>query len=162
MSYYTPNNNSGFTLIEIISVLLLLGILTASAVNHADDFMSGNNVILEADTLKNNLRYIQMRAMNSSDSDLWCIRVHDDNYTITDSNGTLRGIYGDEKAATGTHELQANIQASTTTPTICFDYWGIPVGSNSTKINTDITINFSQGSNTKDVTITKNTGYTYL
>lgn len=66
-------NESGFTLIEIIAVLVILGILAAVAVSR----MNFNNADLSAmeASLKSHLRYSQSKAMHS-DTMVWGTRIN--------------------------------------------------------------------------------------
>jgi len=71
-------NNRGFTLIELISVLLIMGIVAAVVVSRVGT--SNNEVIAQMEVVKSHLRYAQSRAMNS---DLvWGIRFDTDKYWL--------------------------------------------------------------------------------
>lgn len=54
----------GFTLLEVLAVLVILGILSAIAVNRSVNY--NTEVYTGADALKAHLRYAQTMAMNSS------------------------------------------------------------------------------------------------
>ncbi len=64
--------NHGFTLLEIIIVLSILGILTAIAASHIGD--SQADLITSTDTMKSHLRYVQSMSMNSAEDTIWGIR----------------------------------------------------------------------------------------
>ena len=57
-------NKSGFTMIEVVAVVIILGILTAVAVSRISS--NQNNLIAATDTLTSHLRLAQARAMNTS------------------------------------------------------------------------------------------------
>jgi len=59
-------NNSGFTIIEIIAVLIVMSIITAFAVGRVAD--NKPELIAQKEVLKVHLRYAQSRAMNSNDN----------------------------------------------------------------------------------------------
>ena len=71
-------NNRGFTLIELISALLIMGIVAAVVISRVGT--SNNEVIAQMEVVKSHLRYAQSRAMNS---DLvWGIRFDTDKYWL--------------------------------------------------------------------------------
>jgi MSHA pilin protein MshC len=57
-------NKNGFTIIEIVAVLVILGILTAVAVSRVSS--NQNNLITVTDTLTSHLRLAQANAMSTS------------------------------------------------------------------------------------------------
>ena len=72
----TYRNMNGFTLIEVISVLIILGILTAVAVTRSAS--NQYNLIAATDALTSQLRLAQARAMSTSisplDPHVWGVR----------------------------------------------------------------------------------------
>lgn len=58
------NKEKGFTLLEIIATLVVMGILAAIAVSRATNF--NTEVYAGADTLRTTLRYAQTTAMNTN------------------------------------------------------------------------------------------------
>ncbi len=72
--------NHGFTLIEIIIMLMVLGVMVAVAVNHVAKKQA--DVISSADVLKSHLRYAQAMAMNSNSSRIWGIQFISETATI--------------------------------------------------------------------------------
>ncbi|WP_176630627.1 pilus assembly FimT family protein [Desulfolutivibrio sulfoxidireducens] len=102
-----PWGHGGFTLVEIIAAVILLGILAAVAVAMYDD---GNaDAVAEAETFKSHLRYAQIRAMG--DIHTWTITVGTGSYTLSTANTsigtpTLPGESG------ATHTLRDGVSAS--------------------------------------------------
>ncbi len=72
MKCYVKKN--GFTFIEVIAVLVILGIMAAIAMTRISS--NQNNLVVTADTLTSHLRLAQARAMNTStDTDsVWGVR----------------------------------------------------------------------------------------
>ena len=58
------NERAGFTFIEIITVIFIIGIITTVAISRIPSIDAYNKRV-EADTLKTHLRYAQNRAMNT-------------------------------------------------------------------------------------------------
>jgi prepilin-type N-terminal cleavage/methylation domain-containing protein len=74
----SPCKSRGFTMMEIIAVIVILGIITAVAIprftkSRTDDLAAAN-------TLKAHLRYAQLRAMG--DIVPWGIEIEADRYTL--------------------------------------------------------------------------------
>jgi prepilin-type N-terminal cleavage/methylation domain-containing protein len=135
--------NKGFTLIEMIAVLVIVAIIMAVAISRG---IATGDVKLQAevDTLKGHLRYAQYLAMNDIAPAKWGINVGGSSYTLIRfyANATT-SPYSLPGESSATHSF-APITA--TPVTILFDDWGSPD-------NTSITL----GGQT--MTITANTGF---
>lgn len=70
--------SGGFTVLEVVTVLIILGILAAVAVARYRD--AGADDIAAASSLKTHLRYAQLRAMG--DIRQWRIRLESDFYIL--------------------------------------------------------------------------------
>ena len=139
-------SNHGFTLIEIIAVLIVVGILTSVA---AAIFSSMNDEKLatEVEILKSHLRYAQSRAMMDTAS--WGIAFSENSYTLQRNGITSTSNLPNDDSST--HNLQEGVVASGSS--VAFDNFGSPVGEG-------IIITLSAGSDSEQtITITKNTGF---
>jgi len=145
-------NAHGFTLIEIIAVLGIIGIMSAVTVTIFSSLYK-YKLTSEVEILKTHLRYAQSRAMNDTMNDtvpfpLWGIGFSTGSYELQ-KNGSPASTLPNETDYT--HTL-AGVTLVAPTPTeVTFDIWGSPGAS-------DITIRLSAGE-TRDITVTANTGF---
>lgn len=129
----------GFTLIEVIAVLALIGILTVVIVGRSrndDAALYGAREIV-----KSHLRYAQIKAMNSDVS--WGINFSANSYTLEDNSSNLASFPG---------EMPDSISYSSTINPVLFDQRGSPGGST-------VTITLTKGSSTTNIIVTRNTGF---
>jgi len=144
-------DSNGFTMIEIISVLIIIGILSAVAVSK----MTSNDiydVVMETETLKTHLRYSQIRAMSYNGT--WGSQISGGtSYTLQKDGLTATVNLPNENSPT--HSFASGISATPGTTTITFDDLGSPG-------NADIIITLNkQGHNSRTLTITQKTGFIY-
>jgi len=162
-----PGKNSrGFTMIEIIVVLLILGFLafTAVAMLYQPEAVE---VPGRLETLKSHLRFAQAAALNSSN--VWGIEMVDSQtyalFKMNDDGTSTRVRLPGESATTVT--LPSSVTASATCggagiTVISFTTWGVPCTTKSTTpaaATDNIVITVAQGSESKTATMIKNTGY---
>lgn len=171
-------DRGGFSLIEIVVVLLLLGILSAIAISK----YSTNNItaVTEADLFKASLRYAQQRAMG--DISTWGISVAADglSYSLFTNNPDLKinpilpGVGANARAlSSGVSMSASNAVDNGGKKEIIFDYRGRLVasgGSNTTAgkeylktgplavLGSDATVTFT-GDTGKSMTIYAKTGF---
>ena len=161
----------GFTMIEIIAVLVVLGILVAVAVSRSVNY--NTELYTGADTLKNHLRYAQTLAMNynpQAGEVVWGIKSDGSNYWLfqglaTDDSLLLpedtKFITSARKVDLAAKKIQLSIPF-----TIYFDSYGIPYSAytdatTNTPQESDLTILVTpvSGSGSIAVTITPRTGF---
>jgi prepilin-type N-terminal cleavage/methylation domain-containing protein len=140
-------SNKGFTLIEIISVLVILAILAAVIVSRIMNTSSES--IAAQDVIKSHIKYAQIMAMKSNN--VCGILFNKNTYSIFKNNSTKERI-----------TLPGNDGTDFTIPqslgianeTIYFDLWGTPY---SNKLLTKIRPTGELGN--LGIIITKDTGY---
>jgi prepilin-type N-terminal cleavage/methylation domain-containing protein len=146
----TPADSKGFTMIEIISVLIIIGILSAVTVSKMTS-TDVYHVVMETETLKGHLRYAQIRAMSHNQS--WGISLGTNSYTLQKDGAAAPVNLPNEDSAT--HTLSNGVSLTPGGQTISFDDFGSPG-------NADIVSTLSrQGSHARTITITQKTGFIY-
>ena len=110
----------GFTLIELVTVLLLIAILSVVAINQWPG--SGINLSAQADQLANDIRYTQSLAMNRGQR--YRINLAADRYWISDAGGTVTVSLPGSGATVMI--LNSGIALSTSYSFLVFDGNGVP------------------------------------
>jgi prepilin-type N-terminal cleavage/methylation domain-containing protein len=113
----------GFTLLEVVAVLILLGILAAVAISR---YSTGNaSAVAEAEIFKSCLRYAQVRAMG--DISTWGIMIDSNSsYSLFTNNPSIKDpvLPG---VGSPTRTLPGGVTVSVVGENFIFDYRGRPV-----------------------------------
>jgi len=134
------SNSKGFTIIEIVAVLIILGIIAAVAISRG---LSVNDVTAqsEVETLKGHLRFAQSRAMNELSPVKWGIQANGSSYTL------VRNLNGDNTTFDSPALLPGESSATHATEitgagsgTVLFDDWGRPSATEVTFVGRTISI----------------------
>ena len=154
----------GFTFIEIISVLLILGVISYFVATRLfmDDTPTQRG---EFELFKNHLRYAQSRAMNSED--VWGIKCGTSKrcwlFKWADGVDTVKRLPGVE-SSDGVLEM-TSVQISGTPIVVACDAFGTPCspgGATCSPLTTSPSISVlaaAGGSTVGTITVTKNTGF---
>ncbi|MGD9613220.1 MAG: prepilin-type N-terminal cleavage/methylation domain-containing protein [Kiritimatiellia bacterium] len=110
----------GFSLIEVIAVLVVLGILAVSIVAGMDVHAS---VAVEADILRSHLGYAQSLAMANNTAD-WGIAFSGASYTLLRDGNPAPVFWPNESSAT--YALPAGVTIVSGAGVLAFDDWGAP------------------------------------
>jgi MSHA pilin protein MshC len=155
LCHFCRFDNSGFTLLELLAVIVVLSIISAFAVNRF--YFSDSNLEAQTETIKVYLRYAQARSMNTES--VWGIRC----------NGTDLWLYRDGDITSkillpGEDGVDVNLAEkgiSMAEFTVSFNSWGKPctdeAGQEEQAENIDLTVGSDSGS--RYITITRNTGF---
>jgi MSHA pilin protein MshC len=161
--------SSGFTIVEIIVVLLLMSILAATLLGRS--ITSGTIDLNSAtDKIRNQLRFAQAEAMKLAYTDypVWGINFISGGYWLfrgTDINTKVRlpGVNSDDVDL-----ATSGISVSTTLPAVFFDDIGKPYKAYTTKTDniplsdssesTKMKITLTAGGQTREINITPETG----
>lgn len=120
-------NDCGFTIIEVIVAIIIIGIVTAVVVSRIGE--TDADLIAQTEVIKSHLRYAQSMAMNSSM--IWGIECDGNSYSLfkydrSTSPPTKTSPINLPGEDPGAVNLSDKGISSIETFTISFDYWGIP------------------------------------
>ena len=159
-------SNKGFTMIEVIAVLVILAIVSAVAISRATG-TSEAKLQAEVDTLKGHLRYAQYLAMNDiSSTTTGYVQWGIDFGTTTSSYKLVKyvgGVLVDPTPfnlpaeSSATHSFKTPIVSTGTPALVLFDEWGSPYSDPATKLAANATIILNPGG--QAITITPETGF---
>lgn len=146
--YGHVRGTGGFTMIEIISVLIIIGIVTTVVIvrlNNTRDY----DLVSQLEVVKAHLRLAQIRAMSSSSSYGINFNSATTYYLFNaDAPATQILIPGENDPTVTLTSKKTSLSISSAPHVISFDSFGSP-GSNTITITT----------NAGNITITKNTGF---
>ena len=151
-------NRNGFTIIELIIVIVIIGILAIFAGLTLGNIGVGATAISEAEALKANLRFTQSKAMSDLPGNIWSLNITSSNYTIQQNGGVPNptvNIPG-SKDNSGTYTLPLGVTITSGIGLIRFNFRGQPVDASGNPLttNSSITVN---GAPT--VNVTQETGF---
>ncbi|HOG17384.1 MAG: hypothetical protein A4E73_00854 [Syntrophaceae bacterium PtaU1.Bin231] len=142
----TDTADRGFTLVEVIVVLLVIGVIAAVAVSRV--LTTQQDLVVQTDIVKTHLRFAQMKALND-DTATWGIAFAGGSYTLQ-RNGAAAAInLPTENSSTRSFPSGTTV---TTPVTVSFDSWGSPGPS-------DVSITLSGDSGTSTIILAANTGF---
>jgi MSHA pilin protein MshC len=159
--------NSGFTIVEMIVVLVLMTILAATVIGRGvtTQMLDLNSA---TEKLRNQIRYAQAQAMKRSDT-VWGIKSSGSEYwlfrnTTPDIQANESRIPGGDYPATGNRISEANLGAVVTDFTIFFDRIGKPYTAYTsptvnTALSSNLTITLTSGGDSRTIRVTPETGF---
>ncbi len=151
-------NNRGFTIVEIIVVLVLISIIAAATFSRSitTDQM---NFMSQYDKIQNQARYPQSMAMKRGE--YWGFSCDTNDYWIfTGTNETIvanrRLLPGQQETLISLNDLGVTMDGFT----VIFDKYGIPYSPDwTTPLSADLVVNLTgSGSESKSFTIVPETG----
>jgi len=150
----------GFTLVEAIAVLMILGILSAVVVSRVSS-TTAYNLYAEFDQFKTNFRFVQVKAL-SDNGCVWGLSIDVGTGSYTLVGGGNLPLEGAAMHST----INNGVTISAAPAAIYFDDYGIPytslancnAGSGSAMADTTITMTEPSGGS-KSIIVTANTGY---
>jgi MSHA pilin protein MshC len=155
--------SGGFTLVELITVIIILGILSAVVVGRSS--LGGSELARMAE-VRAQIRYVHLRAMKTGSvhgfacdgTNYWAFSGSDS--TVVANRLALPGETGTQVSVAG---KDITLMAMSPSP-IYFDGFGIPYtaytsASVNTRLGTPATITITAGGNSGSLSITPETGY---
>lgn len=154
-----PRFRTGFTLVEIVVVLAVLGMLAISVLNRFEP--KNLQALAEADALRAVLRYAQARAM--ADVYTWGVQFSSSGYTLFSNNPSqTHPVLSGQ--GTPTHVLASGVTLSGP-GVIMFDWRGEPVstsittpGGSGTVVSVSQNVLLTESNASVTVTVTPYTG----
>ncbi|MBN2568954.1 MAG: type II secretion system protein [Deltaproteobacteria bacterium] len=151
---HSGKHDRGFTLIEIVAVLIVIGIIGTAVTISSVYSTSANNLAAQVEVIKGHLRYAQARAM-SSDA-IWGINFSSDTYFLF-KNGNINDTVFLPAETSDSVTLPAGM--TITVATVSFDSWGKPYTDAAATAQGGADISVSLGGTSETISITNNTGF---
>jgi len=154
-------NNSGFTIIELVTVIALLGILAGIAIVSMGD-PQGFQSMAEAEALKANLRFTQSKAMSDLPEDppgtkvVWSLNITAADYTIQRNGGVPNPAVNLPGSDSGTYTLPSGVSVTAGAGLVRFNFRGQPIAANGSPLVGPLTITVYGAD---PITITQETGF---
>lgn len=163
VKYRLIQQDEGFTFLEVLVVVLIIGFLTLIAINRLQDNRA--HLVARANVIKTHLRYAQSRAMNSSL--IWGIHHTGNTYNLfhyDSGTGTTTSVRlpGEDANSINLTDEDITLTVNPATNDISYDEWGRPYvdGTASTLASAPVVISLTSGSLTPEqVVITQETGF---
>jgi MSHA pilin protein MshC len=152
--------NQGFSMLEIVAVLIIMGIIAAIAMSRLVD--DSNELIAQTEVVKSHLRYAQSRAMNSDV--IWGICSDGPSYWLFRDGGTVNKVTlpGEDVDTVDLSAKGISLEAFA----LSFDSWGVPHtdapasdGQELAAGDPESELTVSAGGETRSISITPNTGF---
>lgn len=138
---------AGFTMIEVIVMLLVITIVAAVAVTQSGNVAGQSQLVAQVATVKSHIQFAQMMAMKSNVP--WGINFSSNSYTLQENGATSTIFFPGVGSATYT--LPAGAAVSASAGTLTFDAWGSPGANN-------ITVTITTGTSNTTITVNSITG----
>ncbi|MEI7636484.1 MAG: type II secretion system protein [Syntrophus sp. (in: bacteria)] len=153
-TFRTAVGKGGFTMIEAIAVLVILGIVAAVAAVRMSD-TSAYDRASQVEAIKGHLRYAQTRAMNSN-LVFWGINFGSaTTYYLFQGAGSTTAVQLPGEDSSTINLIAKKSGLTITAVRITFNEFGSPCDAAGVPLTADATVTTSGGT----ITVTKNTGF---
>jgi MSHA pilin protein MshC len=148
-------NDTGFTVIELLTVIALLGILAGIAIVSMGN-PQGFQSLAEAEALKANLRFTQSKAMSDLPGNMWSLNITSGNYQILRNGVAPVPAVNLPGSNSSTYALPAGVAITSGTGPIRFNFRGQPVNALLAPLAADQSITVYGA---PAITVTRETGF---
>jgi MSHA pilin protein MshC len=148
-------NHSGFTIIELLTVVALLGILAGIAIVSMGN-PQGFQSQAEAEALKANLRFTQSKAMGDLPGNVWSLSIASGNYQLLRNEAAPVPAVNLPGSNSNTYTFPAGVSIISGTGPVRFNFRGQPVDLLVAPLAADQSITVDGA---PAITITRNTGF---
>lgn len=149
------NDDRGFTMFEVIIVVVVISIVAAFVVVRGTS-KAVYDLASESEILKGHLRYAQYRAM--SDTESWGLSISANEYHLLKNKIAATDFLPNESSPS--HTLPSGLTITTGAGTaVHFNDRGSPVGDGDALLTAETEIVLSDGSATRTISITPETGF---
>lgn len=154
--------HNGFTALDVLLVLMIVGIAAAVGVSRSVS-RTTFTLATEAETLKTHLRYVQYRSMSDAlapgQTLTWGLRFNAGSYDLVYNNAATSRRLPNEDSPSHTLAKGITMTSSLAGSVLHFNEWGNPVGADATPLAADVLITLTDGSASRTVGVTQNTGF---
>ena len=152
----------GFTLLEVLLVLLIVSVLTAVVLSRNSSSATRAKMLGQADLLKSQLRYAQARSLNANQ--VWGLRANSDRLILFNGGSVANSVLLPGESVNTVVYGAGNLAGlSVSDFTLSFDDRGRPcIGDAGTTLRTTplrITISDAGSGTAVDIDVTPNTGF---
>ena len=117
----TVKNYQGFTLIEVVAVLVMISIITAVAMVKSSNIIDNSQGESSASVIKSHLRYAQIKAIENINT--WGIQFSGSSYSLFEWGGASATVHNFPGEDSSSVPLPDGVSI---TQTVSFDDWGRP------------------------------------
>jgi len=156
----------GFSLVELVMVLILLGILAALATPRLSN-IGGYTLHGAGLDLLEAIRYAQQQSMTHSGASPFQIQITTSGFTVSQSGAPISNPLTGTVGYTQDTALWNGVSVSPVTGTISFNAHGLPSCSGgfaacSQAADSNLTLSLQKGSDTLSITLERFTGYAHI
>ena len=138
---------AGFTLVEVVAVLLVIGVMTLLVFRSSVSSNAG--LVAETEQLRSHLRFAQSLAL-ANNMDSWAIALSASGYSLRKNGASATTDLPGVGAVS--HVFRSGVSVIDGSGVITFDEWGSPG-------DASLTITLSDGTHSSTITLNAQTGY---
>lgn len=153
------SNQRGFTLLELVMILMIIGILAVAVTPNKLD--SPIRLRYEARRVLNDIRYVQLLSMTTGLRYRW-VQTSTTSYQLVNQTGTAINLPSGGTTLTLASGVSFGTLTNLPSSLVAFDSFGVPYTTSSipgTALTSAATIPLVSSSQTTTITITPPTGY---